>query len=55
MAAFAKYCQTMEKAKPTTSYYVDESYYSHQVVDENNYSHHVVDESHYSHSQFIIF
>ena len=38
----------MEKAKPTTSYYVDENNYSHHVLDENNYSHHVVDESHYS-------
>ena len=38
------------KAKPTTTYYVDENNYSHHVVDENNYSHHVVDVSDYSHT-----
>ena len=43
-----------EKAKPTTSYYLDESNYSRHLVDENNYSHHVVDESHYSHTYLII-
>ena len=40
----------MEKAKPTTTYHVDENNYSHHVVDKNNYSHHEVDESDYSHT-----
>ena len=44
----------MEQSIPTTSYYVDESNYSHHVVDESNYSHHVVDESHTFHTYLLI-
>ena len=35
----SKNSKNKEKAKPTTTYYVDENNYSHHVVDESDYSH----------------